>query len=109
VVLGLICQDLRQLLILRPPTRTYTTLRNAIFIARRVAAGILSQEELESALTKIAVERNHRKQFPGRGLRLPILEGLTFAEDIDTAEEAQQLVRAYAPGRETKRPKNGET
>lgn len=108
VVLDLICQDLRQLLVLRPPTRTYTTLRNARFIARRLSAGILSQEELESALTEIAVKRDHRRHFPGRGLRLPVLEGLTFAEDIDTAEEAQELVRTYAPSRETKSPQDGE-
>jgi len=108
VVLSLVGEDLRQLLVLRAPTRTYTTLRNALFIARRLAAGNLSQEELELALTEVAVEPHHRKRFPGRGIRLPILEGLSFAEDIDTAEEAGQLVRDYAPGREAKSPEDRE-
>ena len=76
-------------------------------LARPVAAepldlslftGTLLRTELEAAVSKIALRARHRRRFPGRGVRLPILDGLTLAADIDTVEEAQEVGRAWRRG-----------
>lgn len=91
VLLALLHRDLENVFRLRWPGFTYTVLRNGLFIARGLRAGTLVLRDLEAAATRIAVRPEHRRQFPERGARLPILEGLSLAEDIDTEEEARQL------------------
>ena len=100
VIGSLLFQDLLHLLSLRVPSLTWTILRNGLGAAKKLRAGTLQRAELEDAVTKIAVKGRHRKAFPERGARLPILDGLTLAEDIDTVEEAEEIDRAWRRGRD---------
>ena len=98
-VLGsLLIHDLLHILRLRAPTLTWTVLAHGLGVARKLRAGSLLRAELEEAVAKIILRARHRRRFPGRGVRLPILEGLTLAADIDTVEEAQEVERAWKRG-----------
>lgn len=90
----LLLEDLQSLLRLRLPTRTLSVLRHGLGVARKVRAGTLLQSELERAVTVIIARPELRRAHPERGVQLPILEGLTLAEDVDTVEEARELERA---------------
>ena len=91
VIFSLLYQDLIHLLTLRLPTLTWSVLTNGLRMASRLKAGTILRSELEEAIRNVVVKTRHRKRFPERGVRFPILEGLTLAQDIDTEEEAQEL------------------
>ena len=88
VVAALLVQDLRHILSLRAPTLTWSVLRAGIPAARRLREGTATRERLERALGQMFVTARHRRRYPERGVRLPIVEGLSLALDIDTEEEA---------------------
>lgn len=92
-------QDLRELLALRLPTVTWDTLRGAL-VARPLRDGRLTQPVLEDNIRRVFVHRRHRRRFPRRRARLPILRGMSLAKDIDTAAEAAAIGAraAGAPG-----------
>src|SRR5262245_11687692 len=89
VVAALLVQDLRHILSLRAPTLTWSVLSAGIPAARRLRDGTVTRQRLERALGQIFVTARHRKRHPQRGVRLPIVEGLSLALDIDTEEEAR--------------------
>jgi len=100
-VLGsLVFHDLLHILRLRAPTLTWTVLAHGLGVARKLRAGSLLRTELEEAVAKIILRARHRRRFPDRGVRLPILEGLTLARDIDTVEEAQEVEREWQRARD---------
>jgi hypothetical protein len=88
LLFAIVYQDLRHLASLRAPTVTWDTLRYAYFAARRLRDGQLTQDELETVIRRMFVRRRHRKRYPDRRARLPILRGMSLARDIDTVEEA---------------------
>lgn len=94
VLLSLLYHDLLHILRLRVPNLTYTVLVHGLEAARKLKAGNLLRGELETAVGKIVVKSRHRRRFPERGVRLPILDGLSLAKDIDTVEEAEEVERA---------------
>lgn len=87
----LIWQDLRNLAGLRPPTLTWTVTRAALPAVARLRAGTLTLGELERALYGLFVSRRHRRRHPERGVRVPLVDELWLALDVDTEEEARQL------------------
>jgi hypothetical protein len=89
VVLELLYQDLWHLLTLRAPTLTWTVLSVGISTARELREGRITRARLEYALRRILVTSRHRRRHPERRGRLPIVEGLSLALDIDTEEEAR--------------------
>ena len=88
-MLALLYQDFLHLFSMRAPNLTWSVLTAGISAARRLKAGTALRVELEDALCKIFVTARHRKRNPDRGVRLPIVEGLSLALDIDTEEEAR--------------------
>ena len=91
VLLGLLWQDLLHLLSLRLPTLTWDVVRHGYVAARKLRDGVITQAELEDAIRHIFTKRRHRRRHPQRAIRMPILEGLSLARDIDTVEEARAL------------------
>jgi hypothetical protein len=89
VVSELMIQDLLHLFTLRAPTLTWSVLREGIAAARELRDGRITRRRLERALRRIFVTSRHRRNHPERHVRLPIVEGLSLALDIDTEEEAR--------------------
>ncbi len=89
VVLELLYQDLLHLFTLRAPVLTWSVLSIGISTARELKRGTLVRARLEHALRKMFVTSRHRKRYPDRRVRLPIMEGISLALDIDTEEEAR--------------------
>jgi hypothetical protein len=89
VVLELLYQDLLHLLTLRAPTLTWSVLRVGISAAHELREGRITRNRLEDTLRRIFVASRHRRRHPERRVRMPIVEGLSLALDIDTEEEAR--------------------
>ncbi len=87
----LLAQDLKHLLTLRVPNVTWSVMGTGVLAARKLRAGTITRQELENAVRRIFVTVKHRIRSPERRVSLPILEGLSLAEDIDTVEEARAL------------------
>jgi hypothetical protein len=60
-------------------------------LARELRAGELTRASLEAHVGRIVLTARHRRERPELGVRLPILDALTLAEDVDTEEEARAL------------------
>jgi hypothetical protein len=92
VVLGLLAEDLRGLAALRPPTLAWTLLRAGLAAAGELRRGTITCARFEDALRILFVTRRHRRLFPERRVVLPIVDDLSLAMDVDTEEEAQELI-----------------
>ncbi len=90
-IMNLLYHDLLHILVLRVPNRTFSVLRSGFKVASGLRRGDLLRSELERATGRLAIKWRHRRKYRGRGVRLPILNGLSLAQDIDTEEEAQEL------------------
>jgi hypothetical protein len=100
VIWQLVFQDLRHLVTLRPPVLTWTVMRNGLALARELRAGTMLIGDLERAVTSIVLKYRYRRRSPARGVRLPLLDALSLAEDADTEEEAREWEsadQAHAP------------
>jgi hypothetical protein len=91
VMAALLYQDLRQLLRGKAPTLTASVVLTGITAAGQLRSGTITLDSLEHALRRIFVSRQHRRRHPGRRVRLPIVDALFLARDIDTLEEAAEL------------------
>jgi hypothetical protein len=86
---SLVKRDLKLLLRLRAPLRTAIVVSCGLRLARLVRSGNLEQAELERLIGRVFL----RSRVPHeRGMRFPILDVLSLAKDIDTEEEAADLV-----------------
>jgi len=91
-VLGeMLYQDLLHVLRLRAPSLTWSVLRASIPAAELLRRGSITRQQLEDTLRKILVRSRHRRRHPERRVRLPIVDALFLARDIDTEEEAREL------------------
>ena len=91
ILLSLIWEDLKGLLRLHPPLMTWEIVSNGLALARGLREGELDEVELGRLVRNIYVFRSHRREFPDRRGRLPVLSGLSLAKDIDTLEEAREV------------------
>ncbi len=91
VLLFLIKRDLSNLFRLRPPLLTPIVLFNAALLSHRLGRGLITQRQVETHLHQIFGNEPHRRKYRDRTGRVPILNGLSLARDIDTVEEAQDL------------------
>lgn len=89
-------QDLKALLTLRAPVLTWEVVRHGTLVTRGLRRGDLPTEEIADHARTMLFERAHRKAHPERRGRLPVLEGLSLAKDIDTEEEAREAERRLA-------------
>lgn len=96
VVLGrllvpLLLEDLGGLLRGRRPISP-GILRHGLAVARRLEAGEVSTRDMEHHLRHVFIERVHRRRHPEDRTRVTIVDALSIARDIDTQEEARELV-----------------
>ncbi len=84
----MLIQDLIHILNLRLPTFTWDTALSGARAARRLKERVIDQSELELALRRMFIRRRHRRSHPGKGVRMPVVEAMSLARDIDTQEEA---------------------
>lgn len=87
---GLLYHDLLHVLRLRVPSLTYTILRNGLAVARGLRRG-MPIRDLERACERVLIKWRYRRRQPERGVRLPLVDAITLAEDIDTEEEAKAI------------------
>ncbi len=87
---ALLWRDLKNMLSLRLPTFTWTVLTNSTALALRLRKGDISAPEMAVCLRRIFVFYRHRKRYPERLGRLPLMSALSLAKDIDTEEEARE-------------------
>jgi hypothetical protein len=97
VLLDLLWHDFLHLIRLRAPTLTWTVLSRGYRLARMLRAGTLTVAELERLTTDVALCSRHRRRSPELGVRMPLLEALGLAEDVDTEEEALDLAEHAEP------------
>jgi len=96
VLLSLLAQDLKLLFRLRLPNRTLTILKSGLRIAHQLRAKRLQLQELEDLIGRIFL-RQHLGELPReRGIRYPLVDMVSLAEDMDTEEEARALAGEVA-------------
>jgi len=84
----MLVQDFIHLLNLRLPTFTWDTLLSGTWAARRLKEKVIKQSELELAIRRMFIKRRHRRKYPERRVRMPVVDAMSLARDIDTQEEA---------------------
>lgn len=88
----LLRQDLRKLLRFERPDVTWTVLGDGLQIARLLKSGVCTQTQLERHVGRMWLKSEHRRRHPDRHPRFAILDVLSLARDIDTEEEAREIV-----------------
>lgn len=91
VLLDLLGHDFLRLLSFRAPTLTWTVLSRGFRLARMLRAGTLTLEELERLMADVGLRSRFRRRAPELGVRMPLVNALGLAEDVDTEEEAEDL------------------
>jgi hypothetical protein len=91
VVLELLREDLRRAMRFESPSSTWSVLRSGFAAGARLESGTVTCEQLEEAVRRIFVRSSFRRRNPERRVRLPILDELSLALDIDTEEEARAV------------------
>jgi hypothetical protein len=95
---SLLREDLKHLFSLRLPHITFTVVLNALLLASRLAAGSATTKDFENRLRYVFLRRGIRLAHPGRRGRIPVLNCLSLAKDIDTVEEALEVSAAVERG-----------
>ena len=88
---GILYRDLLNLAGLRLPTLTWDTVVHGSRAALKLHRGTLDLAGLEANTRQIFTRRAHRKAHPHRKVRMPFLDVMSLAKDIDTLEEATSL------------------
>ncbi len=87
----LLRRDLANALRLKPPLLTPIVLFNAMLLSHRLGTGSITQRQVETHLHQIFGNEPHRRKYRDRTGRVPVLDGLSLALDIDTEAEAKEL------------------
>ena len=87
---SLLLADLLRLLRLHPPTRTVAVVRAGLRISAALRSKELRAADLERIVGDVFLHHEYRR-LP-RPICLPILRTLSLAEDVDTEEEAADLM-----------------
>ena len=92
VLMTVLREDLRQLFTLGLPDLTAAVIADGAAVVMGLRSGNMTRERLERAVRRVVVSYGHRRRYPRRMVRLPILPGvLSLARDIDTEEEARAI------------------
>ena len=92
VLMHALHEDLRQLFTLGLPDLTAALFADGAAVAMGLKSGNMTCERLERAVRRVVVSSGHRRRYPRRRVRLPILAGvLSLARDFDTEEEARAI------------------
>ena len=92
VLMHAVREDLRQLFTLGLPDLTAAIIADGAAVVMGLKSGNMTCERLERAVRRVMVRFGHRRRYPRRQVRMPILAGaLSLARDIDTEEEAREI------------------
>ena len=92
VLMTALREDLRQLFTLGLPDLTAAVIADGAAVVMGLKSGNMTRERLERAARRVVVSYGHRRRYPRREVRVPILAGiLSLARDVDTEEEARAL------------------
>lgn len=72
------------------PLLSYAAWRHGLGTARKLAAGSAALADVEESLEWLFLDPVHRKQKAGKAVRMPIVDAVSLAQDIDTEEEAAE-------------------
>jgi hypothetical protein len=95
VLIGLVGADLSNLARLRLPMNTVTAVWHGIALALELR-GVARQEQLEKRIGGIFVLHRHRRKSPDLAGRIPLMDALSLAKDIDTQEEADEARQRFS-------------
>lgn len=84
---SLLAEDFRRLLSGRRPDVTWTTVRAGVSGASKLGRGRITIPQLERMLADVLIQRDRIRKM-GRCVRVPLVDQLSLALDIDTEEEA---------------------
>jgi hypothetical protein len=93
IFLGLVVQDVKHIFAFRLPDLTATVITNGVMMGFHLKDGVVTSEEMAERLRRIFVSFKHRRKYPDRKGRLPLMHALSMAKDIDTEEEAREIAR----------------
>ena len=88
---GLMWKDFKKLLRFQAPTLTYSVIYNGIMLGLGLRRGTISPEAMSDRLRPIYARSEHRRRYPDRVARFPLMKALSLAKDIDTEEEAREI------------------
>lgn len=88
---SLLMEDLRHLVRLKLPRNLFDVVFWSLYAVAKLATGNASTREMERYLRRAFVFWDHRRKHPERRGRVPILDALSLAKDIDTLEEAREV------------------
>ncbi len=92
VLMTVLREDLHQLFTLGLPDLTAAVIADGAAVVMGLKSGNMTRERLERAVRRVVVSSGHRRRYPRRRVRLPIVAGiLSLARDIDTEEEARAI------------------
>jgi hypothetical protein len=89
----LLGQDLKRLMTLRAPVLTWEVISGGKVVALGLREGDQPSQTIADMARKMLIRRRHRKAHPESKGRMPVLDGLSMAKDIDTEEEAREAER----------------
>lgn len=98
----LLAADLKRLLRLRAPVITWGMVINGLVVVKKLVTTGIDQSEMEDRLYRIWVRTSYRRRFPGRRGRVLVSDVLSLGVDIDTEEEAAEIVERVEHAGETK-------
>jgi len=87
IIGSLLAEDLRRLLSGRRPDVTWTAVRAGVVAAGNLGRGRMTIPQLEQVLADLLIQRDRIRKI-GRCVRVPVVDHLSLALDIDTEEEA---------------------
>lgn len=88
----LLAEDLKRLLRLRLPVITWGMVYNGLVVVKKLLTTGLDQREMEDRLYRIWVRTSYRRRHPERRGRVLVTDILSLGVDIDTEEEAEEIV-----------------
>ena len=84
---SLLAEDFRRLLSWRRPDVAWTTIRAGVRGAHKLGSGRITLGQLEQVLSDLLIQRDRIRET-GCRVRVPLVDELSLALDIDTEEEA---------------------
>lgn len=90
----LIWRDFLNIFRLSPPTLTYSVLRHGLGAFLSWRRGELTLDGLASAIGAVLVRRRFFRRYREQCVRLVVTSHTSFARDIDTQEEMQELLES---------------
>lgn len=88
---SLLAQDLRHLLRLKPPVNLFDVIFWSLFAVAKLMGGKATTNQMARYIRRAFVLRAHRKAHGDHRARVPLLDALSLAKDIDTLEEAKEV------------------